>query len=96
MDLSPQSIREVDSMLEGISRQIWNLLQTSPKAGLHYALLEDIGLNILSIWEDYYGAVICSWTQILNDEGALGTKDGYRLSIIPRLVSVSVLSVVSV
>jgi hypothetical protein len=30
-------------------------------------------LNIPSVWEDYYGAVIRSMKQILNDEGALGT-----------------------
>ncbi len=59
-------------MLEGISRQIWNLPPTFPKAGLH-AILEDIGFNIPSIWEDLCGAAIRSWTQILNDEGALGT-----------------------
>ncbi len=51
MALSPQAIREVDSVLEGISRQIWNQPPTFPKAGL-YVLLEDIGLNIPSIWED--------------------------------------------
>ena len=34
--------------------------------------MEDIGLNIPSLWEDYCGAAIRSWTQILNDEGALG------------------------
>ncbi len=59
-------------MLEGISRQIWNLPVAFPKAGLH-ALLEYVGLNIPSIWEVYSGAAIRSWTQILNDEGALGT-----------------------
>ena len=48
------------------------LIPSLPKAGLH-ALLEDLGLNISSIWEDYCGAEIRSWTQILNDEGALGT-----------------------
>jgi hypothetical protein len=72
MALSPQAISEVDSILEAISREIWTLPPTFPKAGLH-ALLEDIGLNIPSIWEDYCGAAIHSWTQILNDEGALGT-----------------------
>ena len=72
MALSPQAIHEVDSLIEGISRQIWNLPINFPRAGLH-ALLEDLGLNIPSIWEDYCGAVIRSWTQILNDEGALGT-----------------------
>ncbi len=46
--LSPHAIREVDSVLEGISKKIWNLPPTFPKAGLH-ALLEDIGLIIPSI-----------------------------------------------
>ncbi len=72
MALSPQTIHEMDSMIEGISKQIWNLPITFPKAGLH-ALLENLGLNIPSIWEDYCGAAIRSWTQILNDGGALGT-----------------------
>ncbi len=66
MALSPQAIWEVDSVLESISRQIWNLPPTFYKAGLH-ALLEDIGLNIPLIWEDCCGAAIRSWTQILND-----------------------------
>ncbi len=38
-----------------------------------HALLEDLGLNIPSISEDYCGAAIRPWTQILDDEGALGT-----------------------
>ena len=59
-------------MMERISRQIWNLPASFPKAGLH-ALLDEVGLNIPSVWEDYCGAAIRSWTQILNDEGALGT-----------------------
>ena len=59
-------------MLEIISRNTWNLPPTFPKAGLH-ALLEDIGINIPSVWDGYCGAAIRSWTQILNDEGALGT-----------------------
>ena len=62
----------MNSVLEGISRQIWSLPPTFPKAGLH-ALLEDLGLNIPSVWENYCGPAIHSWTQILNDEGALGT-----------------------
>ena len=33
MALSPQAIREVDSLLEGISKQIGNLPLTFPKAG---------------------------------------------------------------
>ena len=43
------------------------------KAELH-ALLEGLGLNIPSVWEDYCGAAIRSWTQILYDEGGLGTS----------------------
>jgi hypothetical protein len=78
MTLSPQAIQVADSLLEGISRQIWNLPVAFPKAGLH-ALLEDLGLNIPSIWEDYCGAAIRSWTQILNDKGALGITDKVSL-----------------
>ena len=62
----------MDSVLEGISRQICSLPPTVPKAGL-IALLEDLVLNIPSVWEDYYGAAIRSWTQILNDDGVLRT-----------------------
>jgi len=76
MPLSPQAIREVDSLLEGISGQIWNLPVALPKAGLH-ALLEYLGLNIPSIWEVYCG--IRSWTQILDDGGALGTTASVSL-----------------
>jgi hypothetical protein len=72
MALSPQAIHEINSLLEGISRQIWNLPLAFPKAGLH-AHPEDLGLNIPSIWEEYCGAAIRSWTQILNDGGALDT-----------------------
>jgi hypothetical protein len=48
-------------MLEKISRQIWNLSPIFPKSRLH-ALLEDLGLNISSVWEDCCGATIRSWT----------------------------------
>ena len=61
MALSPQAFREVDSVLEGISRQIWSLPPSFPKAGLH-APLEDIELNTPSVWKDYRGAAIRSWT----------------------------------
>ena len=71
MALSPTAIKAVDSVVESISREIRNLPASFPKAGLH-ALLEEVGLNIPSVWEDYHGAAIRSWTQILNDEGALG------------------------
>ena len=55
MVLSPHAIREVDFVLEGISRQIWTLPPAFPKVGLH-ALLEDLGLDIPSICEDFCGA----------------------------------------
>ena len=71
MALSPLSIKAVDSVLETISRDISNLPASFQKAGL-YALLEEVGLNIPSVGEDYCGATVRSWTQILNDEGALG------------------------
>jgi len=72
MAFSPQAIQEVDSLIKGISRQIWSIPTTFPKAGMH-ALLEDLGFNIPSIWEDYCGSAIRSWTQIVNDGGAIGT-----------------------
>jgi hypothetical protein len=71
MALSPTAIAEVDSILEGTSRKIWHLPNTFPRAGLH-APTEELGLSIPTIWEDYCGSAIRSWTQILNDEGALG------------------------
>jgi hypothetical protein len=70
--LPPPPIKAVDAVLEKISRQIWNLPASFPRAGLH-TLLDEVGLNIPSVWEDYCGTTIRSWTQILNDEGALGT-----------------------
>jgi hypothetical protein len=35
MALSPPAIREVDAVMEKISRKMWNLLAFFPKAGLH-------------------------------------------------------------
>jgi hypothetical protein len=52
--------------------KIWGLSTSFPRAGLNCPI-EEIGLNIPSIWEDYCGTALRSWTQILNDEGALGT-----------------------
>ena len=71
MALSPTSIKAVDSLVESISREIWNLPASFPKAGLH-APLEEVGLNIPSVWEYYCGAAVRSYMQILIDEGALG------------------------
>jgi hypothetical protein len=48
-----------------------HLPNTFPRAGLH-APAEDLGLNIPTVWEDYCGSATRSWTQIINDEGALG------------------------
>jgi hypothetical protein len=72
MALSPTAIKSVDAVLESITREIWSLPISFPRAGLH-AFLEEVGLNIPSVWEDYCGTAVRSWTQILNDEGALGT-----------------------
>ena len=41
-------------------------------ARLH-ALLDDLGLNVPSVCEDYCEAAIRSWAQIQNDDGALET-----------------------
>jgi hypothetical protein len=71
MALSPTAMVEVDTILEGPSRKIWHLPNTFPRAGLH-APTEKLGLNIPTICEDYCGSTIRSWTQIMNDEGALG------------------------
>ena len=51
MALSPTSIKAVDSVVESISREIRNRPASFPKAGLH-ALLDEVGLNIPSVWED--------------------------------------------
>ena len=68
MALMPKALGEVASILEGTSRKSG----TFPRAGLH-APSEELGLNIPTMWEDYYGSAVRSWTQILNDDGALGT-----------------------
>jgi hypothetical protein len=49
--LSTTSIKAVNSVPESISKEIWNLPASFPKAGLH-ALLDEVGLNIPSVWED--------------------------------------------
>ena len=71
MALSPTTIKEVDAVLESISRKIWNLPDSFLRAGLH-AMLDEVGLDIPSVWEDYCGAAVRTWTQMLNDQGALG------------------------
>jgi hypothetical protein len=70
--LSPDAMKAVDSLLAKISIKIWGLTTSFPRAGLH-GPIEKIGLNIPSIWEDFCGTALWSWTQIINDEGALGT-----------------------
>ncbi len=59
MALFPTSIKAVDTVVEAKSREIWSLPASFPKVGLH-ALLEEVGLNISSVWEDYCGAAIRS------------------------------------
>jgi len=78
MALSPTSIKQADVVIESISREIWNLPISFPRAGLH-ALPDEVGLNIPSVWEDYCGAGVRSWTQIINDEGALSVTSGASL-----------------
>ena len=58
-NLSPSAIWEVVSVVEKISRKLWDLPDSYRKVGLH-ALIENLGLNILSTWEGYYGAAIRS------------------------------------
>ncbi len=70
MAISPPSIKAVDAVLESISMEIWNLPASFPKEGIH-ALLEEVRLNIPSVLENYCVESVRSWTQILNDEGAL-------------------------
>jgi len=71
MALSPQALKEVDSFVEKLSRKIWGLPASFPRGGMHVPV-EEIGLNIPSIWEDFCGSLLRSWTQNLHDEGALG------------------------
>jgi hypothetical protein len=70
---------EIDSILEGMSRKIWQIPTNFSTSGLH-APADELGLNIPTVWEDYCGSTIRSWTQILNGEGALGAtaRASYR------------------
>jgi hypothetical protein len=72
MAISLDDMKAVDSRLERLSRKIWGLPTSFPRAGLHGSI-EEIDLYIPTIWEDLCGTVLRSWTQIRNDEGALGT-----------------------
>jgi hypothetical protein len=60
----------VDSFIEKLSRIIWGLPTSFQRAGFH-APDEEISLNIPSIWENFCGSALRSWTQILNDEGVI-------------------------
>jgi hypothetical protein len=71
MALSPAAITSIYSSLEETCRKIWRLPKGFPRAGL-YAPREELGLNLPTIWEDYCAAAANSWTNILNDQGALG------------------------
>jgi hypothetical protein len=72
MALSPAAITSIDSSLEATCRKIWRLPRGFPRAGLH-APHDELGLNLPTIWEDYCAAATNSWTNILNDQGALGS-----------------------
>ncbi len=71
MAIPPSAMTEVDSIVEGVTRNIWHLPNNFPITGIH-APPEELGLNIPTIWEDYCGATVRSWTQILNDDGTMG------------------------
>jgi len=65
-------MKAVDSLNERLSRKTRGIPTSFPTAGLH-GPIEEIELNIPSIWEDFCGSALRSWTQNLNDEEALGT-----------------------
>ena len=72
MALLPTAIASIDSKIEITCRKIWNLPKGFPKTSLH-ASQDELGLNLPTrLWEDYPSAAIISWTEILNDNGALG------------------------
>ena len=73
--LSYDAMKAVDSLLETLFRKIWGLPTSFPRVGLHGPTDEN-GLDIPSTWEDFCGTALRSWTQILNDEGALDTTAG--------------------
>jgi hypothetical protein len=59
-------------VVKQILKKTWNLPVSFPNIELH-ALLDDLGLNVPSVWKDYCGADIRALTQMLNDEGPLGS-----------------------
>ncbi len=71
MALSQAAITAIDSSLEATCRKIWKLTRGFPRAGLH-APHDELGLILPTIREDYCSAATNSWTNILNDQGALG------------------------
>ena len=79
MIISPAAITTIDSKLEAISRKIWKIPKGFPREGMH-APHDELGLNRLSIWEDYCCATINSWAHILNDQGALGATSRASLN----------------
>ena len=58
-------------ILESACRRIWSLPSSFPRAGLH-APQQEWGLNLPSLWEDYYASAVRTWTTTMNDKGALG------------------------
>ena len=63
----------IDFTIEATCRKIWNLPKGLPKAACLYAPQDELCLNLLTIWEGYCSSPTTnSWTQILNDNGALG------------------------
>ena len=69
--LAPQTIVQLDAILEGACRQIWNLPSRFPRVAIH-APPQEWGLNLPTVWEDYCASAVRTWTSILNDQGALG------------------------
>jgi hypothetical protein len=71
MALSPNGINSIDSTLDATCRKIWYLPKGLSTACLH-APQDELYLNLSPVWEDYCSAATNSWTQIYNDDGALG------------------------
>ena len=69
--LAPSALAQIDSLIESACRRIWGLPACFPRTGLH-APHQEWGLNLPSLWEDYCGSAVRTWTTLLNDKGALG------------------------